>query len=115
MKVTIYERTCAALIALHKSKFLLQLLLVLIAKNIQCVFLPTLVAEKYGGAGLGYLENCIAIEEVSRASGSIGLSYGDQTNLSINQIVRNGSEEQKMKYLPKVGAWIESCERKVIL
>lgn len=58
--------------------------------------------EKYGGAGLGYLENCIAIEEVSRASGAIGLSYGDQTNLAINQIVRNGSEEQKEKYLPKV-------------
>ena len=58
--------------------------------------------EKYGGAGLGYLENIIAIEEVSRASGAIGLSYGDQTNLSINQIVRNGSEEQKEKYLPKV-------------
>ena len=58
--------------------------------------------EKYGGAGLGYLENIIAIEEVSRASGAIGLSYGDQTNLSINQIVRNGSEEQKDKYLPKV-------------
>lgn len=58
--------------------------------------------EKYGGAGLGYLENIIAIEEVSRASGAIGLSYGDQTNLSINQIVRNGNEEQKTKYLPKV-------------
>ena len=58
--------------------------------------------EQYGGAGLGYLENCIAIEEVSRASASIGLSYGDHTNLCINQIVRNGSEEQKQKFLPKV-------------
>ena len=64
--------------------------------------LPPLSTEKYGGAGLGYLENCIAIEEVSRASGAIGLSYGDHTNLCINQIVRNGNEEQKMKYLPKV-------------
>ena len=72
--------------------------------NVTCVslFCPTHPTEKYGGAGLGYLENCIAIEEVSRASGAIGLSYGDQTNLSINQIVRNGSEDQKMKYLPKV-------------
>lgn len=58
--------------------------------------------EKYGGAGLGYLDNIIAIEEVSRASGALGLSYGDHTNLCINQIVRNGNEEQKMKYLPKV-------------
>ncbi len=58
--------------------------------------------EKYGGAGLGYLENCIAIEEVSRGSGAIGLSYGDCTNLCINQLVRNGNEEQKQKYLPKV-------------
>ena len=58
--------------------------------------------EKYGGVGLGYLENCIAVEEVSRASASIGLSYGDCTNLCINQIVRNGSEEQKQKYLPNV-------------
>ncbi len=58
--------------------------------------------EKYGGAGLGYLENCIAIEEVSRGSGAIGLSYGDCTNLCINQLVRNGNEDQKQKYLPKV-------------
>jgi isovaleryl-CoA dehydrogenase len=61
------------------------------------------IIEKYGGSGLGYLENCIAIEEVSRASAAIGLSYGDQTNLCISQIVRNGTEEQKDKYLPKVG------------
>ena len=60
------------------------------------------LTEKYGGAGLGYMENVIANEEVSRASGAIGLSYGDHTNLCINQIVRNGNEEQKMKYLPKV-------------
>ena len=58
--------------------------------------------EKYGGTGLGYLEQCIVVEEISRVSGAIGLSYGDQSNLCINQIVRNGSEEQKQKYLPKV-------------
>ncbi len=51
---------------------------------------------------MGYLENVLAIEEVSRASGAIGLSYGDHTNLCINQIVRNGNEEQKTKYLPRV-------------
>ena len=51
---------------------------------------------------MGYLENCIAIEEVSRASAAVGLSYGDHTNLCINQIVRNGNQEQKQKYLPKV-------------
>ena len=65
--------------------------------------------EQYGGAGLGYLENCIAIEEVSRASGAIGLSYGDHTNLCINQIVRNGTEEQKQKYLPKVRQCVCVC------
>ena len=59
--------------------------------------------EKYGGSALGYMENCIAMEEISRVSGAIGLSYGDQTNLCINQLVRNGNEEQKEKYLPKVG------------
>lgn len=52
--------------------------------------------------GLGYLEHCIAMEEISRASGSVGLSYGAHSNLCINQIVRNGNEDQKRKYLPKV-------------
>ncbi len=65
--------------------------------------------EKYGGSGLGYLENIIAIEEVSRASGAIGLSYGDHSNLCINQIVRNGNEEQKTKYLPKVRLELFFC------
>lgn len=60
-------------------------------------------AEEYGGMGLGYLEHCIAMEELSRASGSVALSYGAHSNLCINQIVRNGNEEQKRKYLPKVG------------
>ena len=60
------------------------------------------VAEEYGGTGLGYLEHCIAVEEVSRASASVGLSYGAHSNLCVNQISRNGSEAQKRKYLPKL-------------
>ncbi len=60
------------------------------------------VEEDYGGAGLGYLEHCIAMEEISRASASVGLSYGAHSNLCVNQIRRNGSEAQKRKYLPKL-------------
>ena len=56
--------------------------------------------EKYGGSGLGYLEHVIAMEEISRASASIGLSYGAFSNLCVNQINKNGSEAQKEKYLP---------------
>ena len=58
--------------------------------------------EEYGGLALGYLEHCVAVEEVSRASAAIGLSYGAHSNLCINQIVRNGSAEQKARYLPKL-------------
>jgi isovaleryl-CoA dehydrogenase len=58
--------------------------------------------EEYGGLGLGYLEHCVAVEEVSRASASIGLSYGAHSNLCINQIVRNGTEAQRARYLPKL-------------
>jgi isovaleryl-CoA dehydrogenase len=58
--------------------------------------------EDYGGLGLGYLEHCVAIEEVSRASASVGLSYGAHSNLCVNQIVRNGDEAQKRRYLPKL-------------
>src|SRR5579862_6850216 len=58
------------------------------------------VEEEYGGAGLGYLEHCIALEEISRASASVGLSYGAHSNLCVNQLRRNGSEHQKRKYLP---------------
>ncbi len=58
------------------------------------------VEEEYGGAGLGYLEHCVAMEEVSRASASVGLSYGAHSNLCVNQIRRNGSEAQKRRYLP---------------
>jgi len=60
------------------------------------------VEEEYGGAGLGYLEHCIAMEEISRASASIGLSYGAHSNLCVNQIRRNGTDAQKRKYLPKL-------------
>ena len=58
--------------------------------------------EEYGGAQMGYLAHTIAMEEISRASASIGLSYGAHSNLCVNQIVRNGSEAQKAKYLPKL-------------
>ncbi|KAA0109750.1 isovaleryl-CoA dehydrogenase [Methylobacterium sp. P1-11] len=58
------------------------------------------VEEAFGGLGLGYLEHCVAMEEVSRASGSVGLSYGAHANLCINQIRRNGTEAQKRGYLP---------------
>ncbi|MGM0631500.1 MAG: isovaleryl-CoA dehydrogenase [Pseudomonadota bacterium] len=60
------------------------------------------VAEEYGGSGMGYLEHVIAMEEISRASASVGLSYGAHSNLCVNQIHRNGNEEQKQKYLPKL-------------
>lgn len=58
------------------------------------------VEEEYGGSGLGYLEHCVAMEEVSRGSASVGLSYGAHSNLCVNQIRRNGTPEQKKKYLP---------------
>ncbi|MDB5417392.1 MAG: ivd [Phenylobacterium sp.] len=60
------------------------------------------VEESYGGLGLGYLEHVVAMEEVSRASASIGLSYGAHSNLCVNQIRRWGSEAQKARYLPKL-------------
>src|ERR1700687_1045029 len=60
------------------------------------------VEEEYGGSGLGYLEHCIAVEEISRASAAVGLSYGAHSNLCVNQLRRNGSEAQKRKYLPKL-------------
>ncbi|MFT5529883.1 MAG: isovaleryl-CoA dehydrogenase, partial [Alteromonadaceae bacterium] len=66
--------------------------------------------EQYGGTGLGYLEHVIAMEEISRASASVGLSYGAHSNLCINQLTKNASHEQKLRYLPglcsgeKVGA-----------
>jgi isovaleryl-CoA dehydrogenase len=60
------------------------------------------VEEEFGGAGLGYLEHCVAMEEISRASAAVGLSYGAHSNLCVNQLSRNGSAEQKKKYLPKL-------------
>ena len=60
------------------------------------------VEEKWGGSGLGYLEHCVAMEEVSRGSASVGLSYGAHSNLCVNQIRRNGTDEQKKRYLPKL-------------
>ncbi|PDT83889.1 isovaleryl-CoA dehydrogenase [Sinorhizobium sp. BJ1] len=58
--------------------------------------------EAHGGAGLGYLAHCVAMEEISRASASVGLSYGAHSNLCVNQINRNGNAAQKAKYLPKL-------------
>ncbi|MGH6806670.1 MAG: isovaleryl-CoA dehydrogenase, partial [Ensifer adhaerens] len=58
--------------------------------------------EAYGGAGMGYLAHCVAMEEISRASASVGLSYGAHSNLCVNQISRNGNEAQKARYLPKL-------------
>ncbi|KAK9158275.1 hypothetical protein Scep_004849 [Stephania cephalantha] len=60
------------------------------------------VPEEYGGLGLGYSYHCLAMEEISRASGSVGLSYGAHSNLCINQLVRHGTPTQKQKYLPKL-------------
>ncbi|KAM5234990.1 isovaleryl-CoA dehydrogenase, mitochondrial isoform 1-T1 [Ctenodactylus gundi] len=57
---------------------------------------------QYGGSGLGYLEHVLVMEEISRASGAVGLSYGAHSNLCVNQLVRNGNEAQKEKYLPKL-------------
>jgi len=60
------------------------------------------VEEEYGGSGLGYLEHCVAMEEISRALASVGLSYGAHSNLCVNQLRRNGNDAQKRKYLPKL-------------
>jgi isovaleryl-CoA dehydrogenase len=60
------------------------------------------VPDAYGGAGMGYLAHMIAMEEISRASASVGLSYGAHSNLCVNQIKRNGSDAQKRKYLPRL-------------
>jgi len=60
------------------------------------------VEEEYGGSGLGYLEHVVAMQEISRASASVGLSYGAMSNLCLNQLRKNGNHEQKLKYLPKL-------------
>jgi isovaleryl-CoA dehydrogenase len=66
------------------------------------------VAEAYGGAGLGYLAHCVAMEEISRASASVGLSYGAHSNLCVNNLFLNGTDAQRRKYLPKLcsGEWV---------
>ena len=63
-------------------------------------FLGITVSEEYGGAGMGYLEHAVAMEEISRASGSVGLAYAAHSNLCVNQIFINGNDRQKAKYLP---------------
>src|SRR3984893_13850048 len=60
------------------------------------------VEEEYGGTGMGYLEHCVAVEEISRGSAAVGLSYGAHSNLCVNQIRRNGNDEQKRRYLPRL-------------
>ena len=60
------------------------------------------VEEEYGGSGMGYLEHVVAMQEISRASASVGLSYGAMSNLCLNQLRKNGTHEQKLKYLPKL-------------
>ena len=60
------------------------------------------VDEQYGGTGMGYLAHSVAMEEISRASASVGLSYGAHSNLCVNQLHKNGTEQQKQKYLPKL-------------
>ncbi len=60
------------------------------------------VEEEYGGTGMGYLAHVVAMEEISRGSASVGLSYGAHSNLCVNQISRNGSTEQKQRYLPRL-------------
>ncbi len=60
------------------------------------------VEDKYGGAGMGYLEHVVAMEEISRASASVGLAYGAHSNLCVNQIRKNGNDAQRAKYLPKL-------------
>jgi len=59
-------------------------------------------SEEYGGSGMGYLAHMVAMEEISRASASVGLSYGAHSNLCVNQIKRNGTPEQKQRLLPKL-------------
>ena len=66
------------------------------------------VSENYGGAGMGYVEQVVAVEELSRASASVGMSYGVHANLCVNQLFRFGTEEQKRRYLPPLlsGEWV---------
>src|SRR3546814_12667913 len=65
------------------------------------------VPGEFGGSGMGYLAHLVAMEEISRASGSVGLSYGAHSNLCVNNLYANGNEEQRAKYLPQLcsGEW----------
>ena len=72
------------------------------AKLGECGLLGITVPEQHGGAGLGYLAHVVVMEELSRASASVGLSYGAHSNLCVNQIYRNGTEPQKRRYLPRL-------------
>ena len=80
--------------------------MVKITKTLDAEYLQFIVAshvlEKYGGTGGNFFDQCLILEEMSRASASVALSYGAHSNLCVDQIVRNGSEEQKLKYLPMV-------------
>ena len=71
-------------------------------------FLGVTIPEQYGGTGLGYLAHVVVMEEISRASASVGLSYGAHSNLCLNNLFLNGTEEQRQKYLPKLcsGEWV---------
>src|SRR5690554_4387437 len=60
------------------------------------------VSDEFGGAGMGYMAHVVVMEEISRASASVGLSYGAHSNLCVNQIFRNGTSEQKSRYLPRL-------------
>ena len=82
--------TCAVAAALCNT-----IIIIIIIKGIT-------VPSEYGGLGLGYRAHCMAMEELSRASGSVALSYGAHSNLCINQLVRNGNPAQLSKYLPKL-------------
>ena len=73
------------------------------------------VPSEYGGLGLGYRAHSMAMEELSRASGSVALSYGAHSNLCINQLVRNGNPAQLSKYLPKLLSGIMNDEPPVVL
>ena len=73
------------------------------------------VPEEYGGANMGYLAHMVAMEEISRASASVGLSYGAHSNLCVNQIKRNGNAAQRAKYLPKLISGEHVGDRKSVV
>ncbi len=72
-------------------------------------------AVEYGGTGLGYLDHVIVMEEISRVSAAIALSYGAHSNLCVNQMVRHANQKQKEKYMPKVSQHIDSFSRAKVM